>query len=256
MTRDLQEYLKPELQDNSTWFCSGCGAGTLMGLVLRAIKDAELDLRDFLFVSGIGCSSLIASSNYAADTMHTLHGRAIPFATGAKAANPKLKVVVISGDGDLADIGGNHLIHAAARNTEITVVCADNMNYGMTGGQACFTTPIGAMTMTTPQGNTTRPFDLARLVSVAGAQYVSRFSITQPYQVMESFKTALQMKGFSFIDVVTTCPTQFGRRNKCPSPAEMLQYVINRTITREQAAKMAPQDLQNKIITGVFSDVA
>lgn len=251
MTRDLEEYLQPGL--GATWFCPGCGAGILTGLILRAIKDMGLDMKDMLFVSGIGCSSLIPSSNYNADTAHTLHGRAIPFAVGAKLANPKLKVVVVSGDGDLADIGGNHLIHAAARNIEMTVVCANNMNYGMTGGQACSTTPAGAITTTTPQGNTTRPFDLARLLVAAGAAYVSRFCVSQPFQVIESLKGALGAKGFSFVEVVVPCPTQFGRRNGCPTPSEALQCIMARATSREQAENLRPGESENKIVTGVFT---
>lgn len=249
MTRDLQQQLNPNL--TTTWFCPGCGAGILMGLILRTIQNQNWDMQDILFVSGIGCSSLIASLNYNADTLHTLHGRAIPFATGAKMVNPKLKVIVISGDGDLADIGGNHLVHAAARNIEMTVICANNMNYGMTGGQACSTTPIGALTMTTPQGNASPPLDLAKLLVAAGAKYVSRFSITQPFKVMENFKIALNTKGFAFIEVVLPCPTQFGRRNACPTPTASMQYIMSKTITREQAGDFP--DLKDKIITGVFS---
>jgi len=208
---------------------------------------------NMLFVSGIGCAAWIPSPHFNADTLHTLHGRAIAFATGAKMANPKLKVMVISGDGDLADIGGNHLIHGARRNIELTVVCANNMNYGMTGGQVCSTTPLGAFTMTTHEGNAYRPFDLVKLVKAAGASYAARYSVTQPFALINSIKKALKTKGFSFIEVLTPCPTQFGRRNKFDSPADMLKDLVDRCIMREEAEGLSSEKLGDKIITGEFT---
>ena len=159
MARDLENYMRPEVK--STPFCPGCGHGILMNSILRAIDDLHLTMDDMLFVSGIGCAAWIPSPHFNADTLHTLHGRAIAFATGAKMFNPKLTTMVISGDGDLTSIGGNHLIHAARRNTDLTVVCANNMIYGMTGGQAASTSPVGSITATTTEGNLYRPFDCA-----------------------------------------------------------------------------------------------
>lgn len=250
MVRDLQKYLRPSV--GVTPFCPGCGLGILMGLVLRAIDELELNIDDILFVSGIGCAAWIPSPNFNADTLHTLHGRPIAFATGAKMVNPKLKVLVISGDGDLGDIGGNHLIHAARRNIDLTVICANNWNYGMTGGQAACTTPKGALTVTTPQGNVYRPFDLCRLVQAAGATYVARYSVTQPLLLIDSIKKAMGIQCFSFIEVLAPCPTQFGRRNQFDSPADMLKYLMDRCITREEAEGLCPEDLGEKIITGEF----
>ena len=166
--------------------------------------------------------------------------------------NPKLKVLVISGDGDLADIGGNHLIHTARRDMDLTVICANNQNYGMTGGQAACTTPQGAFTSTTTQGNIYRPFDLCRLVQAAGATSVARYSVAQPLILMESIKRALGMQGFSFIEVLSPCPIQFGRRNRFDSPAAMLKYLMDRSITIEEAEGLCPEDLDEKIITGEF----
>jgi 2-oxoglutarate ferredoxin oxidoreductase subunit beta len=227
-----------------------------MGLILRAIDELKLNMDEMLFVSGIGCAAWIPSPYFNADTLHTLHGRTIAFATGAKLANPKLKVMVISGDGDLADIGGNHLIHGARRNIDLTVICANNMNYGMTGGQVCSTTPLGARTMTTHQGNPFRPFDLCQLVKAAGAVYVARYAVTQPLILTRSIKKALQTEGFSFVEAVTPCPVQFGRRNDLGRPAEMLKDLVARCITREKAAKLSPEELAGKIITGEFADGA
>jgi 2-oxoglutarate ferredoxin oxidoreductase subunit beta len=178
-----------------------------------------------LFVSGIGCAAWIPSPHFKADTLHTLHGRAVAFATGAKLANPELKVMVISGDGDLASIGGNHLIHAARRDLELTVVCANNMIYGMTGGQVAPTTPLGHPTATTVRGNPYRPFDLCKLVRAAGASYVARGSVTRPYDLIDYLGRALQTPTFSFVEVVSPCPTQYGRRNRLDTPAAMLAHV-------------------------------
>jgi len=203
-----------------------------------------------LFVSGIGCAAWIPSPNFNADTLHTLHGRAIPAATGAKMFNPKLRALVISGDGDLADIGGNHLIHAARRNVDLTVICANNMIYGMTGGQAACTTPKDAFTATTLQGNVYCPFDLCKLVKAAGATYVAKYSVTQPLALIGSIKKALQTQGFCFIEVLSPCPTQFGRRNQFKSPTHMLESLIDKCITREEAKGLSPKELEDKILTG------
>ena len=252
MTRDLQQYLRPG--QPPTAFCPGCGHGILMGLILRAIDELELNINDMLFVSGIGCAAWIPSPHFNTDTLHTLHGRAIPAATGAKMFNPKLTTLVISGDGDLVDIGGNHLIHAARRNIDLTAICANNMVYGMTGGQACSTTPAGGFTQTTQGGNPYRPFDLCKLVCAAGATYVARYSVTQPFALICSIKKALQTQGFSFIEVLSPCPTQFGRRNQFSTPTDMLKLLMHNCMLKEEAKSLSPKELEGKILTGEFSD--
>lgn len=224
MVRDLEQYLREEVK--STPFCPGCGHGILLGLILRTIEGMGLDINRMLFVSGIGCAAWIPNPNYKADTLHALHGRAIPFATGAKLVNPDLKIVVVSGDGDLASIGGNHLIHAARRGHDMTVVCANNMIYGMTGGQAASTSPEGSLTTTTPEGSEYPPFDLCRLVKAAGASYVARGSIARPYDLMDYLSRALAANSFSFVEVLSPCPTQYGRRNRLDSPAEMFDQLL------------------------------
>jgi 2-oxoglutarate ferredoxin oxidoreductase subunit beta len=219
MVRALEQYLREEIQN--TPFCPGCGHGVLLGLILRTIEGMGLDMQRMLFVSGIGCAAWIPSPNYRADTLHTLHGRAIPFATGARLVNPDLKIVVVSGDGDLASIGGNHLIHAARRGHDMTVICANNMIYGMTGGQAASTTPQGSLTTTTPEGSEYPPFDLCRLVKAAGAGYVARGSILRPYDLMDYLSRALETNSFSFVEVLSPCPIQYGRRNLMDTAAGM-----------------------------------
>jgi 2-oxoglutarate/2-oxoacid ferredoxin oxidoreductase subunit beta len=251
MARDLEEYLRPGIA--STPFCPGCGHGILMNLILRAIDELKLDMDDMLFVSGIGCAAWIPSPHFNADTLHTLHGRAVAFATGAKMFNPELKVMVVSGDGDLTSIGGNHLIHAARRNTDLTVICANNMIYGMTGGQAASTSPLGAMTSTSMEGNIFRPFDLCKLVIGAGAIYAARFAVTQPVSLVNSIKHCLTTPGFTFIEVLSPCPTQFGRRNRYDSPADMITMLRERCISKDEGSKLSAEDLKNMIVTGEFT---
>lgn len=252
MTRDLATYLRPGVK--STPFCPGCGHGILMNQVLRAIDDLQIDMDEMLFVSGIGCAAWIPSPHFNADTLHTLHGRAVAFATGAKMFNPKLKVMVISGDGDLTSIGGNHLIQAARRNLDVTVLCANNMIYGMTGGQAASTSPLGALTATTMKGNMYRPFDLCKLMLGAGAPYVGRYSVTQPLSLVRAIKKCLTTEGFSFIEVLSPCPTQFGRRNEYDAPVDMLKTLMESCVSIEEAEQFLPEQLTDKIITGDFID--
>jgi len=235
-----------------TPFCPGCGHGILMGAILRAIADLEYDMKQMLFVSGIGCAAWIPSPHFKADTLHTLHGRAIAYATGAKLYNPKLKVVVISGDGDLSSIGGNHLIHAARRNMDMTVVCANNSIYGMTGGQMASTTPLGSLTTTTPKGNQEPPFDLCKLVEAAGATYVARYPVATPIPLIRILKKAIAHKGFSFVEVLSPCPTHFGRRNAFRTAFAMLQALKKNSVSVEKAKKSDPAELQGKIIVGEF----
>jgi 2-oxoglutarate ferredoxin oxidoreductase subunit beta len=252
MARDLEEYLRPGI--DSTPFCPGCGHGILMNLVLRAIDELKIGMDKMLFVSGIGCAGWIPSPHFKADTLHTLHGRAIAFATGAKMFNPDLTVMVISGDGDLASIGGNHLIHAARRNTDLTVICANNMIYGMTGGQVASTSPVGALTSTTVEGNIYRPFDLPKLVLGAGAPYAARYAVTQPLMLVKAITRCLTTQGFAFIEVLSPCPTQFGRRNRYESPADMLKQLMDRCISKEEAAHLSREQLKDVIVTGEFLD--
>lgn len=235
-----------------TPFCPGCGHGILMNAVLRAFAELEYDLKQTLFVSGIGCAAWIPSPHFKADTLHTLHGRAIAYATGAKLFNPKLKVIVISGDGDLSSIGGNHLIHAARRNMDLTVVCANNSIYGMTGGQVASTTPLGSLTTTTPQGNPDRPFDLCKLAEAAGATFVARHPVATPLPLTRTLKKAIAHRGFSFVEVLSPCPTQFGRRNAFRSPYAMIQGLKNTCVSLEKAKGLSPEELKGKVLVGEF----
>jgi 2-oxoglutarate ferredoxin oxidoreductase subunit beta len=244
----MEKYLRPGVK--GTPFCPGCGHGILMGLILRAIDDLRMDMKKMVFVSGIGCAAWIPSPHFDGDTLHTLHGRALAFATGVKLVNPDLCVMVVSGDGDLSSIGGNHLIHAARRNIDLKVICANNMIYGMTGGQVASTTPKGARTSTTGEGNPYRPFNLSRLVEAAGASYVARYSVTQPVALINAIKKAIRHQGFSFIEALSPCPTQYGRRNRLDRADEMIRDLMGRCILEEEAEGLSEAELAEKIITG------
>lgn len=191
-----------------TLFCPGCGDGTILNAMLRVVD--KLGLENFNFVSGIGCSSWIPVF-INTDVIHSLHGRAIPVATGLKLAQPEKHMVVFSGDGDCLGIGGNHFIHAARRNLDITVVMVNNYIYGMTGGQTAPTTPRNVSTKTSPHGNVESPFDASALAIGAGATFVTRQTTAYPRQLKDDLEKAIQHKGFSFVEVMTQCPTQAGR---------------------------------------------
>ncbi len=194
-------------------WCPGCGIGIVMRCYAQAILESNMVIKDHIVVSGIGCSGRVAGY-MRIDSYHTTHGRAIPFATGIKLAKPQLTVTVFSGDGDLAAIGGNHLIHAARRNVDINVICVNNFNYGMTGGQVGPTTPFGAKGTTAPYGNPELPFNLPHLLTAAGANYVSRWTSLHVRQVMDEFSTMFTKKGFAFIEVLAPCPIGFGKLNR------------------------------------------
>ncbi len=183
-----------------------------------------MDKNKIVAVSGIGCSAWISSPYLRVDTMHTTHGRAIAFATGIVLSRPDLKVIVLTGDGDGAGIGGNHLIHAARRGIDMLVILVNNGIYGMTGGQTAPTTPKGLRTRTHPRGNPERPFKVAELVAAAGADYVARWTTAHLVQLKDSIKKALKMKGFRFIEVISQCPTHFGRMIGVTDPWEMIQH--------------------------------
>jgi 2-oxoglutarate ferredoxin oxidoreductase subunit beta len=194
-------------------WCPGCGIGTTVNCFARALLESKADLDRVAIVSGIGCSGRVAGYMQL-DSFHTTHGRAIPFATGLKLANPALEVVVYSGDGDLFAIGGNHLIHAARRNIDIKVICVNNLIYAMTGGQAAPTTPATAITTTSPYGCYEPAFNLPSLAEAAGASYVARWTTFHVRQLTKSMSEVLAKRGFCFIEVLSPCPTLYQRRNK------------------------------------------
>lgn len=248
----MHEYLRQKKKFPHIW-CSGCGIGTTMGAVIRAIADCELDRDRVVMVSGIGCSSRMPTY-VDFNTLHTTHGRPIAFATGIKLARPELEVIVVTGDGDVAAIGGNHLIHACRRNINLTVVCINNSIYGMTGGQASPTTPQGKIASTARYGDFERAFDLCDLTAGAGAAFVARGAVYYARQIEKLVVQALRKKGFAFVEVVSQCPTYYGRFNKFKSPVEMLYWQRDNTVNVKAAAKTKPEELEGKLLTGVLAD--
>ncbi len=204
-------------------WCPGCGIGTTVNSFSRALLDSKVDLDNVAIVSGIGCSGRVAGY-VKLDSFHTTHGRAIPFATGMKLANPKLNVVVYSGDGDLSAIGGNHLIHAARRNVDIKVICVNNLIYAMTGGQTAPTTPADVITSTNPYGTFDPTFNLPHLMEAAGAVYVARWTTYHVRQITRSIQEAFAKPGFSFIEILSPCPTLYQRRNRMGDGLDTMKF--------------------------------
>ena len=233
-------------------FCPGCGNGAVMNAFLEAMEKAEMNLDNISMVSGIGCSSRIPGY-VKCDSLHTTHGRALTFATGLKVANKERDVVVFTGDGDAASIGGNHLIHAARRNINLTVICINNNIYGMTGGQISPTSPKGSFGTTAPYGNHDTPFKLAELVAAAGATYSARWTTVQMENLVTSIKDGLKNPGFSFIEVVTLCPTYYGRKNKLKTPTAMAAVMKANTVFKSAADNMREKELEGKIVVGEFA---
>lgn len=238
--------------------CPGCGIGSVVHCYADAMVKSGRPLDRHVCVSGIGCSGR-AAGYVNVDSYHTTHGRAIPFAMGIAMQNRDLEVTVISGDGDLSSIGGNHLIHAARRNVPLNVICINNFNYGMTGGQAGPTTPSCAKTSTTPFGNLDRPFNLPRLMANIGAVYVARWTVLHVRQLRMSISRAMQKKGFTFIEVLSPCPTGFGRPNDIKEGLQdMEQY--RRRCRVEPTIDLAEIDIEytdpdSPIYVGDFVDI-
>jgi 2-oxoglutarate/2-oxoacid ferredoxin oxidoreductase subunit beta len=248
----VNQYLRMDRMPH-IW-CSGCGLGTTVNCFVHAIEDCGLPLDQLSVVSGIGCTGRVAGY-LKLDSFHTTHGRPIPFATGLKLANPKLKVVVISGDGDLFSIGGNHFIHAARRNMDLTIICVNNFTYGMTGGQVTPTTPMDAISSTSPYGNIEEPFNLPFLAESAGAVYVARWTTFHVRQAAKAMKEAIQKNGFSFVEIISPCPTLYGRRNKLGDGLDMMQsFKENSTIMNDVDTRDVGLDFKGKIVCGKFID--
>ncbi len=227
-------------------WCAGCGNGIVLGALLRAFEELGLPHKDIVVVTGIGCWGK-ADDYIRTNALHVTHGRALPFATGVKAANPDLHVVALMGDGDGATIGGNHFIHAARRNIDLTALVVNNYNYGMTGGQFSATTPADAITSTSPGGNPERCFDICDLAAVAGANYVARETVASGMRLKNRIKEGMQKKGFSLIEAISPCTTLFGPRNSMKTPVDMLRSLKKKSLS---AAKFA--ETENAAAEGFF----
>jgi len=232
-------------------WCPGCGNGIVLRAIVKAIDNLGLNKDKVCVVSGIGCSSR-ASGYLDFNTVHTTHGRALAFATGIKLSNPDLHVIVITGDGDCAAIGGNHLIHAARRNIDITTIVFNNNIYGMTGGQYSPTTPTGKKGTTAPYGNVDQNFDLCGLAKAAGATYVSRSTVYAANMIIKQVEEGIKNKGFSFIETLTTCPTYYGRKNKLGGAVDMINYLKDITVNISAYEKLSEEEREGKMPIGVL----
>jgi 2-oxoglutarate ferredoxin oxidoreductase subunit beta len=246
-------YLKPGRIPH-IW-CPGCGLGIVLTTFIEAMSRKNIAVDQCAVVSGIGCTGRVAGY-LDMDTYHTTHGRPIPFATGLAIAQPDKHITVFSGDGDLFAIGGNHLIHAARRNVNIKVICVNNFNYGMTGGQAGPTTPLGARTSTTPVGNAEPGFNLPHMAHAAGAVYVARWTTFHPRQLVHSISETFDKKGFTFVEAIAPCPIGYGRPNKLGSGLDEMRYYREMSEIRNgENPGNVGLHLNGKIIVGTFINV-
>lgn len=248
----MEEFLRTERLPH-VW-CSGCGIGTVVTAFISGLQKSGLDPRKVAVVSGIGCSGR-AAGYLRLDSFHTTHGRAIPFGTGLALGNPELKVVTISGDGDLVAIGGNHLIHAARRNIDMTVICINNYNYAMTGGQVGPTTPLSARASTAPYGSHEFPFNLPHLAASSGAVYVARWTALHVRRLANAVSEALQKPGFAFIEVICPCPALYDRLNRLGDGIDSLRFYHGSAVI-QHGANTEELDIafQKRIVVGKFVD--
>jgi 2-oxoglutarate ferredoxin oxidoreductase subunit beta len=237
------------------FFCPGCGCGQILNYFLNAVDDMKLNLDEIITIGGVGCTARIPVY-LSTDSFHGVHGRTLAWATGIKIYRPDLKVVIFAGDGDLASIGGNHFIHAARRNLDVTVFMVNNFNFAMTGGQVAPTTLIDSITMTTPYGSKENPFNICNLAKCAGATYVSRWSTTKPLQTIKAMKKALEHKGFSLVEILSQCPTNFGRYAlKTGDPEKVLNWIEDNSLLMSKTEGKSEEELKNKYILGEYVNI-
>ncbi len=252
VTKLIHKYLRHDKKFPHVW-CPGCGNGILLGSLIRAIDRVGYEKDDVVLVSGIGCSGrLPVYVDF--NTLHTTHGRALTFATGVKLANPKLQVIVVMGDGDATAIGGNHFIHAARRNLNLTAIIINNNIYGMTGGQYSPTTPYGALATTAMYHNIEQSFSIAELAVTAGASMVARGTVYHALMLDKLIERAMVKRGFSVVEVISHCHTQYGRRNKMGGAVQMMRWQKEAAVRVEKAQSMSDEELQGKITIGVLVD--
>lgn len=245
--RYLREGVTPHM------WCPGCGNGIVLGTLLRAFEDLGYTNEGTVVVTGIGCWGK-ADDYVVTNGFHGTHGRALAFATGMKAFDPRLNVVALMGDGDAVTIGGNHFIHAARRNIDVTAIVVNNFNFGMTGGQVSGATPFGMMTSTTPYANPERGLDICALAEVAGANYVARETPWHGFDLEVNMKEALSKKGFSVVEVMSPCPTHYGKYNRMGTPVEMLKRIKEAALPKEEYARLGPEQREGRFPIGKLVD--
>jgi len=246
------DYLRHDKKFPHVW-CPGCGNGIVMGSLIRAIDKLGLGKDELVLASGIGCSGRMPVY-IDFNTLHTTHGRALTFATGIKLANPALTVITVMGDGDATAIGGNHFIHAARRNIDLTAIIINNQIYGMTGGQYSPTTPYGSFAATAAWGHIEHAFPIAELAVTAGASYVARGTVYHAAMLDSLLAKGIAKKGFSVIEVMSNCHTHYGRRNQMGDPVTMMRYFREHGVYVDRAAKMSAEEMSGKFTIGVLAD--
>lgn len=249
-TKLIHKYLRHDKKFPHVW-CPGCGIGIMLGALIRAIDRTGYEKDEIVIVSGIGCTGrLPVYVDF--NTLHTTHGRALTFATGIKLARPSLKVIVVMGDGDAVAIGGNHFIHAARRNIDLTAVIVNNSVYGMTGGQYSPTTPYGMKSATSVYSNVEHAFNISELAVTAGAVFVGRGTVYHAKLLDSLIEKAFTKVGFSVVEIISHCHTQFGRINRLGSAVEMMQWQRDHAVPVEKAANMKEEELQGKFKIGIL----
>ncbi len=251
-SRVHEQYLRHSKKFPGVW-CAGCGIGIAMGAIIRAVDKLGLNKDDIAMISGIGCTGRMPVY-VDFNTMHTTHGRALAFATGLKLVRPAMKVIVVMGDGDATAIGGNHFIHAARRNIGLTAIVVNNTTYGMTGGQYSPTTPLGARAATAPYGHIEPSFRIAELAVTAGASFVARSTVYHVTELQRYIAKAIETDGFSLVEVMSYCHTTLGRLNHWGPATAMMRQLKDNSITLRQAEKLGPEELEGKIVRGIFQD--
>lgn len=248
----VSKYLRLERMPHLA--CPGCGIGQVVHATLIACDDLGLTPENTVWVQGVGCSSRITYTLWKGDSIDAHHGRIFAVATGMKLSRPDLNFICFTGDGDCAAIGGNHFLHACRRNLDVTALMFNNAIYGMTGGQVAPTSPVGARTTTTPYGNIEDPMDTVDVAIAAGASYVARWRATDFKQLINSIKKGIQTRGFSFIEILVQCPTQFGRYVlKTDDPRKIIKWYKKNTVRLKKAEKMSPEQLKGKMLIGEFA---
>jgi 2-oxoglutarate ferredoxin oxidoreductase subunit beta len=253
VTKLIHKYLRHDKKFPHVW-CPGCGNGIVLGALIRAIDRLGLEKDEIVLASGIGCSGRMPVY-VDFNTLHTTHGRALTFATGIKLAKPSLAVITIMGDGDATAIGGNHFIHAARRNLNITAIIINNQIYGMTGGQHSPTTPYGCYATTAPYGHIEHAFSIAELAVTAGAAFVARGTVYHAQLLDELIEKGIRKPGFSVVEAMSNCHIQFGRRNEIEDPVTMMKWLKDHAVTAKKAQRMKPGALEDKFTIGVLTDV-
>jgi 2-oxoglutarate ferredoxin oxidoreductase subunit beta len=252
VTKLIHDYLRHDKKFPHVW-CPGCGNGIVLGALIRALNRLGLEKDEIVLASGIGCSGRMPVY-VDFNTLHTTHGRALTFATGIKLVKPSLTVISIMGDGDATAIGGNHFIHAARRNLDLTAIIINNQIYGMTGGQFSPTTPYGSHATTATTGHIEHAFSIAELAVTAGASFVARATVYHAILIEDMIKKSIENGGFGVVEVISNCHIQYGRRNEMGDPVTMMKWMKKQSVAVEKARTMSETDLEDKFTVGVLAD--